>query len=243
MSRLALATCLAATLAVVGCSDSDGSATATINGAEFAADTAEAVYWNSDRGYDSGNRPERVRSSGDERLLDAAAPKLQLNITAGDDANNNGDYVQRQIALTVPDVTGPGTYDLVRGDADIQRFQVAVRDRGPEVPRYWTAPVGEQSVGTLTVESLTDELVTGRFDLTVPPAARLAGYPPAVVAGTFEAPVLKVGLPLDAEAFEASASQPLGRTRSDEPVDAASLDNDPAVEAPSVPEQPELREN
>jgi hypothetical protein len=193
MTALRFTLILSLLLFIAGCGDSEeGGVTATLNDAEFTAEEFGATYFLGIRQTDSGNRPEYG-----ELGVDPLVGKFQLYAVDGRDPQNNGTVPQRRIVLTVSGVDGPGSYDLVRGDQDIQRFQLAVDDHSGGEPKYYTAPVSTDSLGTLVIASLptepgVDGMVSGSFSFTLPPAGADAEYEPVVVGGEFEVPVAVV---------------------------------------------------
>ncbi|MEM6562110.1 MAG: hypothetical protein AAF656_10950, partial [Planctomycetota bacterium] len=160
-------------LVLVGCG-SDGDVgttpgvTAKFNGDDFAATTFMAAFDEASRSIDNGNRPEKPIE------IDTLTGRFRLVAKAGD-RRGNGEEPAREIILTVSGIDGPGTYQLIRGNQDIESFQLYGKDyaatpnNATSAPIEYYAPVGTTPMGTLVIDELGPDAV-GTFAFIIPSA-------------------------------------------------------------------------
>ncbi|MEM8873994.1 MAG: hypothetical protein AAGD32_07015 [Planctomycetota bacterium] len=153
---------------LVGCGGDDAGepgVIASFNGDEFAATEFMAAYEPAIRSQDNGNRPEKPTG------IDTLTGRFRLIAKSGD-RQGNGTEPAREFVLTVSGVDGPGTYPIIRGDQNIESFQLYAKDYAAgslAAPVEYYAPVGDTQVGTLIIDELGPDAV-GSFSFSIPSA-------------------------------------------------------------------------
>lgn len=163
IARATVFAAVAALVLLAGCGD-DGpepGVTAEFGDVAFDATNYRVDYYPDQRSRDDGNRRERPIEG-----LEPLTGRLQVTASSGD-ARNQGEQPRYQIAFTISGVDGPGTYELVRGDKDIQSFQLYAKNLSFEPVQYY-APATDEVLGTVTVEELNELVIAGTFDFTLP---------------------------------------------------------------------------